>query len=167
MEALEAEPQAVATRRRGVRVGRREALGGLAAAATALAMAACGEMPAATSGGNRPSSAAALGVTITVVPGESTEPLEGAKLAIEGGKLNPTELSLNTTDATVLHVVNRDDTAYAVRISHLVDEADIAPKTTTILGFTSPDSGRYDGYLLSADGASTLGQFTVDVRASS
>ncbi|HEU5434344.1 MAG TPA: hypothetical protein VFU81_21910 [Thermomicrobiales bacterium] len=147
----------------GVRIGRRQVAYGLTGGLAALALAGCGAMPPAAQRGDGATTAAALGVSVTVVPGESTEPLEGAKLVVEGGKLSPTELLLKMTDATVLHVVNRDDTTYKIRIGGLVDTTALAPKTTTILGFTSPDSGRYDGYLLSADGANTLGQFTVDV----
>jgi hypothetical protein len=154
------------TMRGGGRIDRRRLLGGMTLGTAALALAGCGEMPPVARNVNEAATAAALGVTITGVPGESTEPLEGDKLVVEGGKPSPTELSLKMTDATLLHVVNRDDVPYQVSIQNLVDQTTIAPKTTTILGFTSPDSGRYDGYLYSADGGDTLGQFTVDVSTS-
>ncbi|HEU0113681.1 MAG TPA: hypothetical protein VFQ80_03355 [Thermomicrobiales bacterium] len=146
------------------RLDRRRLLGGLTAGLATVALAGCGEMPPMAQSIDK--TAAALGISVTVVPGESTEPLAGAKLVVEGGKPSPTALTLAMTDATVLHVVNRDDVAYQLSIQNLVDRTTIAPKTTTILGFTSPESGRYDGYLRSADGANTLGQFTVDVTTS-
>ncbi|HET7093757.1 MAG TPA: cupredoxin domain-containing protein, partial [Thermomicrobiales bacterium] len=149
------------------RIDRRRAAYGLAGGLATLALAACGEMPSPAAKSDADATeAAALGVSITVVPGESTEPLEGAKLVVESGKPSPTELTLKKTDATVLRVVNRDDAAYQVSIANLVDQTSIAPKTTTILGFTSPDSGRYDGYLYAADGGDPIGQFTVDVTTS-
>lgn len=167
MNETDRAPRAVVEPGRGGRIDRRRAAYALAGGLAALTLAACGEMPppAAQSDADA-TEAAALGIAITVAPRESTEPLEGAKLVVENGKPSPTELTLNTGDATVLHVVNRDDAAYQLSIANLVDQTAVAPKTTTTLGFTSPDSGRYDGYLKSADGADTLGQFTIDVPAS-
>jgi hypothetical protein len=150
------------------RIGRRPVVAGLMGGLATMALAACGEMPAPAGqrGVENGATASALGISITVVPGEVTEPLNGAVLFVEQGKPTPTELTLNTSDATVLHVVNRDEQSYLFQIASLVDPTTIAPKTTTIVGFTSPDSGQYAGSLRSADGANTLGQFTVNVQSS-
>jgi hypothetical protein len=150
------------------RIGRRPFVVGMMGGLATLALAACGEMPAQVGQQNveNGATAAALGISITVVPGEVTEPLNGAVLFVEKGNATPNQLTLNTSDATVLHVVNRDDQSYLFQIASLVDQTAIAPKTTTIVGFTSPDSGQYAGSLLSADGGNTLGQFTVNVQSS-
>jgi len=147
-------------------MSRRRVLGLAAGGGGALLLAACGQMPSAQlSEADRVATVEALGITVTVVAGNAPAAAGGAKVTIAGGQVAPANVSLSTKVATVLQILNSDDVAYTLSIDTLVAATEIAPKTTTVVGFTSPVSGRYNGYVKSADASVQIGQFVVEVRA--
>ncbi len=92
--------------------------------------------------------------------------IEEATLHIRDGQFGVDQLLLQEDEPTVLHVVNTDERAYRLRIvEDLVTATPIAPSTTTPLGFTTPDAGRYEGQLLAAEGDEVLDTVAVIVQS--
>jgi hypothetical protein len=93
----------------------------------------------------------------------AAERAEELTLTIEGGKFDEDSFSAQVDESTVIHVDNKDGTAYRVRFGDVVAMEEIGPSGVTDIAFTAPNAVEGEGELLAADSDTTLDtiQFTI------
>lgn len=101
-------------------------------------------------------------------PASSSQPndIEALIVGVSNGQFAVDDIVLLEDAPTVLHLENRDDQAYRLQIEPaLVNLTPIPAATTTIVSFTTPNAGEFEGQLLGTDSAEVLDTVRVVVRA--
>jgi hypothetical protein len=81
------------------------------------------------------------------------EGVQELEVVIENGEIDVDTLNLQVTEPAMLHVDNRDDTAYLVEIMpDLVTSTDVAASQVTDVSFTVPNVNDYTLEIRAADG---------------
>jgi hypothetical protein len=85
-------------------------------------------------------------------------------VAVSNGQFAVDDISLLEDAPTVLHQENRDEQPYRLQIvPALVNPTPIPAATTTIVSFTTPNAGEFEGQLRGADSAEVLDTVRVVV----
>lgn len=92
--------------------------------------------------------------------------IEAVTVAVTGGRFGVEDIRLLEGAPTVLHLENRDEDVYRLQIvPALVNPTSISARTTTVVSFTTPNAGEFEGQLLRANSAEVLDTVRVIVRA--
>ena len=92
--------------------------------------------------------------------------IEAVTVAVTDGQFGVEDLQLLEGAPTVLHLANGDASDYRLQIvPALVNPTSIPASTTTVVSFTTPNAGEFEGQLLRANSAEVLDTLRVIVRA--
>lgn len=92
--------------------------------------------------------------------------IEAVTVAVTGGRFAVDDIALLEGAPTVLHLVNGDDEGYRLQIEPaLVNPTPIPASTTTVVSFTTPNAGEFEGQLLRANSTDVLDTVRVVVRS--
>jgi hypothetical protein len=100
----------------------------------------------------------------TALAGRNEETQE-VEVTIHNGSFGEDEIELQEQHASVINVVNHDDTAYMLEIEELVAGSPIAAGSTTRVELTSGTSGSYTATLMAQGSTDALDTMTVQVVA--
>ena len=92
--------------------------------------------------------------------------IEAVAVAVTGGRFAVDDIRLLVGAPTVLHLENDDEDDYRLQIvPALVNPTSIPASMTTVVSFTTPNAGEFEGQLLRANSAEVRDTVRVIVRA--
>lgn len=101
-------------------------------------------------------------VVISSMPND----IEAVTVAVNGGQFAVEDIQLLEGAPTVLHLENGDDDNYRLQIvPAVVNPTPIPGNATTVVSFTTPNAGEFEGQLLKSESSEVLDTVRVIVRA--
>lgn len=92
--------------------------------------------------------------------------IEAGTVAVTDGRFAVDDIVLLEGAPTVLHLVNGDNDDYRFQIvPALVNPTPIPATTTSVVSFTTPNAGEFEGQLLRANSADVVDTVRVIVRS--